>query len=377
MIIPFNKPLILGSEIDAIKNVIASGSLSGGGNFYRLCQKWFESNIGAKLVIPTPSCTASLEMALMLANLQQGDEVILPSYTFPSTATAIVLHGGIPVFIDSAPHSFNINEDLITSSINKKTKAIIPVHYGGVSCDMEKIMNIAQAYNLIVVEDAAQCIGAKDFDNQPVGYKGHMSAFSFHETKNITCGEGGVLCINDERFLDRAEIIRDKGTNRQKFFQGMTDKYSWQDKGSSYLMSEISAAYLYSQLKEVNKVTQKRNRIWNKYYKFLAILEEKKRLERPIILRNKKHNAHLFPILLPEEKILQKVKKNLDHHGITVCPHYVPLHSSIAGIRFGRLGSSMKYVDDFSKRLVRLPLYYSMQNKEQDYVLKKIYEVLV
>ena len=376
MIIPFNKPLILGTEVKAMKDVIASGKLSDGGVFYKACQCWFEKHIGTKLAVPTPSCTASLEMALMLADIQHGDEVILPSFTFSSTATAIVLHGGIPVFIDSLPNTFNINEDLIVSAITNKTKAIIPVHYGGISCNMEKIMNIAQDYNLTVVEDAAQCIGARDTDKQSVGSKGHMSAFSFHETKNITCGEGGVLCINDDRFLERAEIVRDKGLNRQNFFRGLVDKYSWQDKGSSYLMSELSAAFLYSQLKEVRKVTQKRRKIWDIYYKALAELERKKKLQRPYISTGKKHNAHLFSILLPDEKKRESVQDYLNSHGIAAHPHYVPLHTSVAGKKFGIIGSSMVHVEDFSTRLLRLPIYYDMHKKDQESILKKIYEVL-
>jgi dTDP-4-amino-4,6-dideoxygalactose transaminase len=310
-------------------------------------------------------------MGLMLIGIAPGDEVILPSFTFTSTATAIVLHGGVPVFIDSRPDTLNINEDLIEAAVTPRTKVIIPVHYGGVSCDMERIMAIAEKHGLVVLEDAAQCIGAFQGD-APVGSQGHMSAFSFHETKNITSGEGGMLCINDARFTEKAEIVRDKGTNRQKFLRGAVDKYSWQDKGSSYLMSELQAAYLSVQLEAVDKVTQNRLETWNHYHQGLKDLEDAGVLRRPIFPETARQNAHVYYILLPTEEKRQALQTHLAEHDIYAVPHYVPLHSSAGGMKFGREGSDMTEVNRFSNCLLRLPLYYGIRVDERNEVIESI-----
>ena len=373
MKVSFNTPLVLGEEIDNIKQAVSLKELSGSHNFYQKCSNWFNENIGCKLAIPTPSCTAALEMGLMLIGIEPGDEVILPSFTFTSTATAVVLHGGIPIFIDSRLDTLNLNENLIEKAITPKTKAIIPMHYGSLSCDMEKIMGIAKKHDLIVLEDAAQCIGAL-FNRNPVGSQGHMSAFSFHETKNITCGEGGMLCINDDRFIQKAEITRDKGTNRQQFYRRETDKYSWQDKGSSYLMSELQAAFLYAQLKKEKEITKNRLETWGFYHNNLKSLEEQNKLRRPIITKNSEHNAHLYYILLPTDQERKNLQNYLKSKDISAVPHYSPLHSSKGGKKFGKSGSEMTNVNSFNQRLLRLPLYYNLKNDEKSYVIEKIKE---
>jgi dTDP-4-amino-4,6-dideoxygalactose transaminase len=315
-------------------------------------------------------------MGLMLIGIEPEDEVIMPSFTFTSATTAITLHGGTPIFIDSHPDTLNMDEDLIEGAITPKTKAIMPMHYGGLSCNMEKIMAIAKKHKLIVLDDAAQCIGAY-YNNKPVGSEGHMSAFSFHETKNIICGEGGMLCINDEHFIEKAEIARDKGTNRQQFFRGTVDKYSWQEKGSSYLMSELQAAFLSTQLEKEKEITKNRLETWQFYHNHLKKLEEQNKLQRPITPEQYKHNAHLYYILLPTEHDREKLQKHLKEKGITASPHYVPLHSSKGGKKFGRLGSKTKHVDDFANRLLRLPFYYGLKNDEKSYVIEQVEKFLI
>ncbi len=375
MKVPFNIPAILGTEIDVIKDVLESQKLSGNGVFSKKCDDWFKENLGCHGAIPVPSGTAALEMGLMLANISHGDEVILPSHTFTSTATAIVLHGGVPVFVDAEPETLNINTALIEQAITPKTKAIIPVHYAGVSCDMHHIMKIAKQYNLTILEDAAQCISARD-QNGMVGSQGHMSIFSFHETKNITCGEGGMLCINDPSLWERAEIIRDKGTNRQKFFRGQVDKYSWQDKGSSYLMSELQAGYLYAQLQACEKIIQDRLETWNFYHRALEDMQNQGKLRRPIIPEGAAHNAHVYYILLPSDEERKHVQKSLNDQGVNAVTHYVPLHSSDAGKKYGYVAGEMSETDDFTSRLLRLPLFYGLAQEQRDHVIKTLLKAL-
>lgn len=370
-IIPFNKPLFLGKEKKYLEQVFEKNKFSGEGEFNSKCSKWFEKELSCLQAFPTPSCTASLEMAILIAGITNGDEVILPSYTFTSTATAIVMQGGIPVFIDSKEKTLNINENLIESAITNKTKAIMPVHYAGVSCEMTKINEIAKKYNLTVIEDAAQCTGAF-YENKPVGSMGDMSAFSFHETKNINCGEGGMLCINNPEFLERAEIIRDKGTNRRQFFRGQVDKYSWQDKGSSYLMSELQAAFLFAQLENVKEITQNRIETWNFYHASLEKLEKEEKLERPFIPSDCEHNAHIYYIILPTEEKREFLQTKLKEENIFAVSHYVPLHSSVAGKKFGRTASEMKVCESVSARLLRLPMYYGITQEEKQKVINVI-----
>ncbi len=373
--IPFNIPLVLGAEIDVVQDAIKSQALSGNGKYSNKCTKWFQENLGCELAVPTPSCTAALEMGLMLIGIEPGDEVILPSFTFTSTATAIALHGGVPVFIDSREDTLNINEDLIEAAITPKTKAIMPVHYNGVSCNMKRIMAIAEVHNLVVLEDAAQCIWAFD-SNRPLGSQGHMSAFSFHETKNITCGEGGMLCINQEHFVERAEVVRDKGTNRQQFFRGIVDKYSWQDKGGAYLMSELQAAYLSVQLEAVEMVTNNRRSTWSFYHEALGDLEKRGYLRRPVAPDKALHNAHLYHILLPNEDKRGALQHALSEQGVYAAPHYVPLHSAPGGLKFGRRGSQIKITDDFAGRLLRLPLYYGISEEQKGRVIESVVKIL-
>lgn len=362
--IPYNKPLYFGSEDIYIKKVIQNKKFSGDGPFSKACAALLEKKVGCKKAFLTPSCTASLEMALMVMDLQPGDEVIVPSYTFTSTATAVVLHQAVPVFVDSCVEDINIDPALIEAAITSKTKAIIPVHYAGVSCDMTKIMEIAKKHNLVVIEDAAHAIGANDHvDGSPIGSKGHMSAFSFHETKNISCGEGGALCINDERFLKIAEIAQEKGTNRSAFFRGEVDKYSWQGKGSSYLLNEFSAAMLLKQLELVEKINKKRMWICKTYNKALRKIASAETFSLP---KNFHHfsNGHIFYLKLSSLDAAIAFRKYMIEAGVLTTAHYVPLHSSVAGKKYGREGSTMSVADDISTTLVRLPLFYDLKENE-------------
>ncbi|MDH4121421.1 MAG: dTDP-4-amino-4,6-dideoxygalactose transaminase [Deltaproteobacteria bacterium] len=369
--ISFNIPLITGKEEKYVLEVLRGSKYCGDGNFNKKCSSWFIENLSCLAAYSTPSCTAALEMGLMLADIQPGDEVILPSFTFTSTATAIVLHGGIPVFIDVYPDTLHLNDNLIEAAITPRTKAIIPVHYAGVSCRMENILAIAEKYNLWVLEDAAQCVHSFDEHGNHMGAKGHMSAFSFHETKNIHCGEGGMLCVNSPKLTQRAEIIREKGTNRQQFFRGEVDKYSWQDKGSSYLMSELQAAFLLAQLEQAPEITKKRRNIWRTYHEGLAGLEKDGKLIRPSSQATG-HNAHLYHILLPRADESERVQTAMRKDGVQTVFHYVPLHSSPGGKKFGRTASAMTVTDDLPYRLLRLPLHASLTNDQVDKVIETL-----
>lgn len=357
--IPFNRPFVTGKEYAYLEQAIANGHLSGNGEFTKKCQVWLETKTGCHKSLLTHSCTAALEMAAILADIQPGDEIIMPSYTFVSTANAFVLRGGVPVFIDISPDTLNIDESQIEEAITSQTKAIVPVHYAGVSCEMDTINEIARHHNLLVIEDAAQGV-MSTYKGQSLGNLGHLAAVSFHETKNVICGEGGALLVNHPEFVERAEIIWEKGTNRSQFFRGQIDKYTWVDIGSSCLPSEINAAFLWAQLEAANTITHKRLEIWGQYHQAFAELEAQGKVRRPIIPPECQHNAHMYYLLLPDLASRTAVIEQLKQHGINSVFHYVPLHSSPAGRKYGRIHGNLSCTDKLSDRLLRLPLWVGM-----------------
>lgn len=357
----FNKPYMTGRELAYIAEAYSNSILAGDGPFTKRCHAWLEGKTGARKALLTHSCTAALEMAAILADIQPGDEVIMPSYTFVSTANAFVLRGGVPVFVDIRPDTLNIDETLIEAAITPRTKAIVPVHYAGVACEMDTIMAIASRHGLLVIEDAAQGI-MSTYKGRPLGSIGHMGAYSFHETKNITSGEGGALLVNDERFARRAEIIREKGTNRSQFFRGEVDKYTWIDIGSSYLPGEVIAAFLWAQMEEAQHITHTRLDTWRRYHESFAALEMAGILSRPKIPENCHHNAHMYYILLASLEKRTNLISKLKEKGVNTVFHYVPLHSSPAGQKYGRVHGSMAITQNVSDRLVRLPLWVGIEN---------------
>jgi len=375
--IPFNKPPYTGNEDKYVLEAMRSVKISGDGEFGKRCQHWFEKNLGCKKALLTPSCTHALEMSAMLVDIQPGDEVIMPSYTFVSTANAFVLRGAKILFIDIRPDTMNIDENLIENAITEKTKAIVVVHYAGVGCEMDKIIKVAEKYKLWVIEDAAQGIMSK-YKDKYLGTIGHLGAISFHETKNITSGgEGGVLIINDKRFIERAEIIREKGTNRSQFFRGMVDKYTWVDIGSSFLMNEISAAFLWGQIQSINEIIKHRLKIWNTYYESLKPLEERGMLQLPQIPSNCQHNGHIFYVKLKDIEERQRMIEYLKQKSIMAVFHYVPLHSSPAGRKFGVLCGIDKFTTKESERLLRLPIYYKLSVDEVKSICELIHNFFV
>ena len=361
--IPFNKPYMTGRELEYIAQAHASGHLSGDGPFTRRCNAWLEQRTGAKKALLTHSCTAALEMAALLLDLAPGDEVILPSFTFVSTANAFVLRGAVPVFVDIRPDTLNIDETLIEAAITPRTRAICVVHYAGVGCEMDAIMAIASRHGLPVVEDAAQGI-LSTYKGRPLGSIGQLAALSFHETKNVISGEGGALLINDDRFIERAEILREKGTNRSKFFRGQVDKYTWVDVGSSFLPSEILAAFLAAQLEHADGITERRLAIWNAYHAAFADPESRGHVRRPIVPAHCTHNAHMYYLLLPDLAARTAFIDHLKQAGIGAVFHYIPLHSSPAGRKYGRAAMSMAATDATSDRLVRLPLWVGLEDQQ-------------
>ncbi|MBI4936692.1 MAG: dTDP-4-amino-4,6-dideoxygalactose transaminase [Nitrosomonadales bacterium] len=369
--IPFNKPFIIGHELEYIADAVAQGHLSGDGGYTRLCHRWFEEKLGAHRALLAHSCTAALEMAAILCDIRHGDEVILPSYTFVSTANAFVLRGAVPVFVDIRPDTLNLDESLIEAAITPRTRAIVPVHYAGVPCEMERIMAIAQQHGLLVVEDAAQAL-LSTYKGRALGNIGHFGCLSFHETKNIISGEGGALLVNDERFAQRAEIIREKGTNRSQFFRGEVDKYTWVDIGSSYLPGELVSAFLYAQLEHAGEITAKRCHICTAYAAQLAPLQQAGKLRLPRL--DGDSNGHMFYIILESLEARTKLIAHLKAQSILPVFHYVPLHSSPAGRKYGRCGSAMKVTDDLSERLLRLPLYYEMGDSDIERICGAIYK---
>lgn len=360
MKIPFNKPYMTGRELSLISQAHARGHLSGDGEFTKQCHAWLETRTNCHKALLTHSCTAALEMAALLLDLQPGHEVIMPSFTFVSTANAFVLRGAVPVFVDIRMDTLNIDETLIEGAITARTKAICVVHYAGVGCEMDVIMSIAQRHGLAVIEDAAQGI-MSSYKGRPLGAFGSFGALSFHETKNVISGEGGALLVNDVSYVERAEIIREKGTNRSKFFRGQVDKYTWVDVGSSYLPGEIVAAFLAAQLEEAESITSRRLAIWDRYHAWAEPLERKGLLRRPVVPEACTHNAHMYYILLPDLTLRTRFIEGLKKRGIGAVFHYIPLHSSPAGRRYGRSAMSLPVTDSTSARLVRLPLWIGLE----------------
>jgi len=374
--IPFNKPYFCGKELSNIAQAHANGVMAGDGSFTKQCNEWLQQRTGCHKALLTHSCTAALEMSAILADIQPGDEVIMPSYTFVSTANAFVLRGGVPIFVDIRPDTLNIDETLIEAAITPRTKAIVPVHYAGVGCDMDTIMDIANRYNLLVIEDAAQGVMAT-YKGQALGSIGGLGCYSFHETKNIISGEGGALLINDPKLAERAEIIREKGTNRSKFFRGEVDKYTWVDIGSSFLPGEIIAAFLMAQMEDAEKITQKRLELWNTYHEAFVELELAGRLRRPLIPIGCEHNAHMYYILLDSLVTRTALLEQLKAKGINSVFHYVPLHNAPAGRKYGRVHGKMTYTENFADRLLRLPLWVGLDEKQQSSVCDSISRALV
>lgn len=370
--IPFNKPNYTGLEDEYVIEAMRGLKMSGDGRFGLMCQRWFEGQLGVPKALLTTSCTHALEMAAILLELKDGDEVIMPSYTFVSTANAFALRGARIVFVDIRPDTMNIDEKLISDAITDKTRAIVVVHYAGVSCEMDAILSIANANGIPVVEDAAQGI-MSTYKGRALGTLGALSAYSFHETKNITSGgEGGLLIINDEKFVKRAEIIREKGTNRSQFFRGMVDKYSWVDIGSSYLPSELQAAYLWGQLLNVKQVTESRRKAWQFYQYELMALQNRGLIELQCVPDGCEHNAHMFYVKVRDLHERTKLISYLDKYGVQAVFHYVPLHSTNAGQKLGRLCGIDQYTTDESERLVRLPLWYGIGETDQQQVVNAV-----
>jgi len=345
--------------------------IAGDGPFTKKCQAWLEGRLGGRKVFLTHSCTAALEMSAILADIRSGDEVIMPSYTFVSTANAFVLRGGVPVFVDIRSDTLNLDENLIEAAITSRTKAILPVHYAGVSCRMDVIMEIARWRKLLVIEDAAHSIFST-YQGRPLGTIGHLGACSFHETKNIIAGEGGALIVNDERFVERAEIIREKGTNRSKFFRGQVDKYTWVDVGSSYLPSDLIAAFLYAQMENADQIIARRNAIYALYRDGLSPLAEKNYIRLPLVLDDCFNNGHIFYIITGSRKERMELSRFLLKKGILAVFHYVPLHGSPAGKLYGRTSGTLKVTKRISDRLLRLPLYHEMTDEDVYFVVENI-----
>lgn len=375
MIIPFNKPYLTGNEYNNIKEAYINGQFSGDGSFTKLCNDWFKQETNCNKALLTHSCTAALEMAAILAEIKPGDEVIMPSYTFVSTANAFVLRGAIPVFVDIRSDTLNIDESLIEAAITKKTRAIVPVHYAGIACEMDEIMRLAKKYSLIVIEDAAQALNSY-YKGKKCGSIGNIGCYSFHETKNIISGEGGALLINDPNLADRSEIIWEKGTNRKKFISGQIDKYTWVDIGSSFLPGEITAAFLWAQIQELQLITNRRLSIWNKYNIDLEILELSKRVKRPVIPINTQQNGHMYYLLLKNLADRTKFIEAMKKLEIYCAFHYVPLHTSPMGKTHCRSTNTLPITSMISEQLVRLPMWIGVEDY-QDKIIKEVKNFLI
>ena len=369
----FNVPPFTGKEMDYIDQAIKNNKICGDGEFTKKCNAWFEEHMGTKKALLTTSCTHATEMTALLADIQPGDEVIMPAYTFVSTADAFVLRGATVVFVDIRPDTMNIDENKIEAAITERTKAIVPVHYAGVSCEMDKIMEIARKYNLMVIEDAAQGV-MSTYKGQALGTIGDFGCYSFHETKNYSMGEGGALLIKDADYIERAEIIREKGTNRSKFFRGQIDKYTWVDAGSSYLPSDMNAAYLWAQLEMAEEINNNRLATWNLYYEGLKDLAEKKMLELPHIPEGCVHNAHMFYIKAKDLEERTKLINYLKAKDILAVFHYIPLHTAPAGVKYGRFHGVDEHTTKESERLLRLPLYYGLEEDKTRYIIDCVHE---
>ena len=373
--IDFNRPHMTGKELYYIAQAHFSHRLAGDGPYTKRCHAWLQSAFGSQSALLTHSCTAALEMQALLLGIKPGDEVIMPSYTFVSTANAFVLRGGVPVFVDIREDTLNIDETLIEQAVTPRTKAIAPVHYAGVGCEMDAIMGIARKHGLRVVEDAAQGFWAA-YKGRPLGSIGDLGALSFHETKNIIAGEGGALLINTPEFIQQAEIIREKGTDRSRFFRGEVDKYTWQEAGSSYLPGEIIAAFLWAQLEEAHSIIRDRIKIWEYYHVALEPLEAAGLLRRPIIPEDCRHNAHMYYVLLAAESPRALVLEKLNACGVNAVFHYVPLHSSPAGRRYGKVAGEMTKTDSLAERLIRLPIWTGLATEQQDHVVLSLRDIL-
>lgn len=371
--IHFNVPPFVGTEIDLVKKAIESHKISGDGEFTQKCNKWLEKRFNASKVLLTTSGSSALDMAALLCGIRPGDEVIMPSFTFSSTANSFVLAGAKLVFVDIRPDTMNIDEMKIEAAITDKTKVIVPVHYAGVACEMDKIMDIAKRYGLYVVEDAAQGV-MSTYKGKALGTIGDFGCYSFHETKNYSMGEGGALVINDVPFFEKAEILREKGTNRSKFFRGQVDKYTWVDYGDSYLPSDINAAYLWAQLMVADRINDNRLQSWNKYYNGLMPLRKKRVIDLPTIPKDCVHNAHMFYIKLKNIQKRTAFISFMKNNDINCVFHYIPLHSAPAGIRFGRFNGEDIYTTKESDRLVRLPMYYGLSDEDNKKVIDKTLE---
>lgn len=371
--IPFNIPPFTGKEMNYIRQAVENQKICGDGPYTKKCSEWIEQKTGTAKCLLTTSCTHATELAALLADVKEGDEVIMPSYTFVSTADAFVLRGAKPVFVDIRPDTMNMDETLIEDAITSRTKAIVPVHYAGVACEMDTIMDIAKRHHLLVIEDAAQGI-MSTYKGQALGAIGDFGCFSFHETKNYSMGEGGALLIKDPQYVEEAEIIREKGTNRSKFYRGQIDKYTWVNYGSSYLPSDMNAAYLWAQLELADQINEKRLSLWNHYRELLTPLKEKGYIELPTVPEGCVHNAHMFYIkaknLEERTRLIDFLKKN----EIWSVFHYIPLHTAPAGMKFGEFHGEDRYTTKESERLCRLPMYYSLELDQVDYIVSKVKE---
>lgn len=369
--INFNVPPFVGKELEYMQEAIANQKICGDGKFTKKCNQWIEEKTKTEKCLLTTSCTHALELAALLLDIKRGDEVIMPAFTFVSTADAFVMRGAKIVFVDIRPDTMNIDETKIEEAITERTRAIVPVHYAGVSCEMDEIMKIARKYNLYVVEDAAQGIQAT-YNGEALGTIGDIGCYSFHETKNISMGEGGAILINNERYIEEAEIIREKGTNRSKFFRGQIDKYTWVEKGSSYLPSDMNAAYLWAQLEKVQEIMQGRLERWNQYYDLLKPLQENGYIELPYIPEKCEHNAHMFYIKTRDLNERSKLIQYLKEKEIMAVFHYIPLHTAPAGIKYGQFVGEDKYTTKESERLLRLPMYYGLTENEVECIVESI-----
>jgi len=367
--ISFNVPPYCGKEEEYVIQAIRNHKICGDGEFTKKCSRWIEEKTGSPKVLLTTSCTHATEMAALLSEIQPGDEVIMPSYTFVSTADAFVLRGAKAVFVDIRPDTMNIDETKIEAAITKKTKAIVPVHYAGVACEMDTIMDIARRYNLLVIEDAAQGV-MSTYKGKALGTIGDYGCYSFHETKNYSMGEGGALLIKNEDMIENAEILREKGTNRSKFFRGQIDKYTWVNYGSSYLPSELNAAYLWGELEMADEINENRLKSWNHYYQGLQHLAEQGKIELPVVPEGCVHNAHMFYIKAKDLEERTRVISYMKENGVGCVFHYIPLHSAPAGRKFGRFHGEDEYTTKESERLMRLPMYYGLKSEEIDYVIE-------
>ena len=371
--INFNVPPFTGKELEYMKIAIDNQKICGDGEFTKKCSQWIEGKTGTEKCLLTTSCTHALEMAALLSEIKEGDEVIMPAYTFVSTADAFVLRGAKVVFVDIRPDTMNIDENLIEAAVTDKTKAIVPVHYAGVGCEMDRIMEIAKKHNLLVVEDAAQGMMAT-YKGQPLGTIGDFGCFSFHETKNYSMGEGGALLIRDSKYIEKAEIYREKGTDRSKYYRGQVDKYRWMDFGSSYLPSDMNAAYLYAQLEMADAINDARLAGWNRYYEKLQPLAEKGKIELPYVPKECVHNGHMFYIKTKDLEERTALIDHLKENDILAVFHYVPLHTAPAGMKYGRFHGEDKYTTKESDRLLRLPMYYTLTEEQVDYISEKVKE---